>query len=190
MALTYIPVIRNVTPNFTVSQLLTTNDLLVNNNATVLGTVTVSRTTGVATAYAVLNSGVGAFDTFRIYGNGDVEIGPGNGARDIKLSRGAANRLDLLTADLRIATVGRGLSIAEGANAAMGVATLVAGTVTVNTTKVAANSRIQLTIQSLGTVADPKAIGVTARVAGTSFTIRSADVTDTSVVAWEIVTPG
>lgn len=189
MTLTYIPVIKNSTPNFTVTQLLTTDDLLVNDTATFLNTITVTRTAAGSVAYAALNSGAGAFDTYRVYANGDVELGPGNGARDVRYGRGAANRWDLTTADLRIATVGRGLQIAEGANAAMGVATLVAGTVTVNTTKVAANSRIQLTVQSLGTVTDPKAVAVTARVAGTSFTIRSADATDTSVVAWEIVTP-
>jgi hypothetical protein len=67
-----------------------------------------------------------------------------------------------------------------------GTATLVAGTVTVSNTLVKAGSRISLTVQSLGTVTTPKAIGVTGRTAGTSFTITSADATDTSVVAWEI----
>ncbi|WP_298561395.1 hypothetical protein [Streptomyces luteogriseus] len=90
---------------------------------------------------------------------------------------------------LRLGTAGGGIAIKEGANATSGAATLVAGTVTVATDKVAANSRIQLTVQSLGTVTSPKAIGVTARVAGTSFTITSADATDTSVVAWQIVSP-
>jgi hypothetical protein len=189
MGLTYIPVIRNVSPEFTVSGLLTTNTLLVNSTSSFLNAITVTRTAAGSVAYAVVNSGVGAFDTYRVYGNGDVELGPGDGARDVRVGRGAANRYDITTADLRIATVGRGLQIAEGANACSGVATLVAGTVTVNTNKVAANSRIYLSIQSLGTVADPKPIAVTARVAGTSFTIRSADATDTSVVAWNIVSP-
>jgi hypothetical protein len=67
-----------------------------------------------------------------------------------------------------------------------GRATLVAGTVTVNTDQVTANSLIFLSIQSLGTVTSPKSIAVTARVAATSFTITSEDVTDTSVIAWEI----
>lgn len=67
--------------------------------------------------------------------------------------------------------------------------TLVAGTVTVATTKVTANSRIQLTTQSLGTVTVPMPIAVTARTAGTSFVITSSDATDTSVVAWMIVEP-
>lgn len=92
-----------------------------------------------------------------------------------------------VNADLRISRLGQGLYIKEGTNATMGTATLVGGTVTVSNTKVTASSRIFLTIQSLGTVTSPKAIAVTARIAGTSFTITSADGTDTSVVAWQII---
>lgn len=90
---------------------------------------------------------------------------------------------------LKLGTAGGGIAIAEGANATSGVATLAAGTVTVLTDKVAANSRIYLTVQALGTVAAPKALAITARTAGTSFTVTSEDATDTSVVAWVIVTP-
>lgn len=86
-------------------------------------------------------------------------------------------------------TAGKGFRAKEGSNAKQGTATLVGGTVTVANTSVTANSRIFLTIQSLGTVAAPKAIGVTARVNGTSFTITSADGTDTSVIAYEIFEP-
>lgn len=85
-----------------------------------------------------------------------------------------------------VTTVGRGVRIKEGTNAKQGVATLVAGTVTVANTSVTASSRIFLTVQSLGTVTAPKTVAVTARTAGTSFTITSADATDTSVVAYEI----
>jgi hypothetical protein len=95
-----------------------------------------------------------------------------------------------LSNDLDIAVAGKGLRVAEGANAKQGVSTLVAGTVVVANTSVTATSRIQLSIQSLGTVTTPKAIGVTARTAGTSFTITSADATDTSVVAWEMFEVG
>lgn len=85
---------------------------------------------------------------------------------------------------------GSGLSLTEGGAAAKsGVATLVAGSKVVNTTAVAANSRIFLTVQSLGTVTAPKPLAVTARTNGTSFTVTSSDGTDTSVVAWMIVTP-
>ncbi|GAW54761.1 right-handed parallel beta-helix repeat-containing protein [Nocardioides sp. PD653] len=92
-----------------------------------------------------------------------------------------------MTGDLFVVTAGKGLRIKEGANARSGVSTLVGGTVTVANTSVTANTRIQLTVQSLGTVTTPKAIAVTARVNGTSFTITSADATDTSVVAWQLV---
>lgn len=80
-------------------------------------------------------------------------------------------------------------AFSEAANGPQGIATLFGGTVTVANTKVTANSRIQLTAQSLGTVTTPKAIAVTARVVGTSFTITSADATDTSVVAYLIMEP-
>jgi hypothetical protein len=91
--------------------------------------------------------------------------------------------------NIAVSSVGNGLKIAEGANAKMGTATLVAGTVTVNTTAVTANSRIFLTAQTLGTIARPAAVGVTARTAGVAFTITSGDVADTSTVAWLIVEP-
>lgn len=90
---------------------------------------------------------------------------------------------------LTAGTVGGGLAVKEGTNGRSGVATLVAGTVTVANTSVTATTRIQLTAQSLGTVTAPKALAVTARTAGTSFTITSADATDTSVVAWFLVEP-
>lgn len=91
--------------------------------------------------------------------------------------------------DLKLITAWDGLYVKEGTNATMGVATLVAGSVVVSTTKVTANSRIQITIQALGTVTVPTVIGVTARTAGTSFTITSANVLDTSTIAWMIVEP-
>lgn len=80
------------------------------------------------------------------------------------------------------------ISIVEGTNANMGVATLVSGAATVNTNKVTATSRIFLTRQNAGgTAGDPF---VLSRVNGTSFTINSsAGATDTSIVAWLIINP-
>lgn len=108
-------------------------------------------------------------------------------------SPAAEKKIDLtnVTATQARAAIGvtAGLKVTEGSNAAQGVATLVSGTVTVANTRVAATSRIFLTVQSLGTVTAAKAVAVTARVNGTSFTITSSDNTDTSVVAWEIFTP-
>lgn len=147
---------------------------------------------------------------FGLTAAGTMSWGPGGGtATDTSLSRSGANALSTpgflamgtgqsggtfsvfgnTSKSLNIGSAGGGLSIAEGANARQGVATMVAGTVTVNNTSVTANSRIQLTVQSLGTVTTPKAVGVTARTAGTSFTITSSDNTDTSVVAYLITEP-
>ena len=98
-----------------------------------------------------------------------------------------ANGYRLYGGSLNMLTVGSGLCVAEGSNAKQGVATLSGGTVTVSNTSVTANSRIFLTIQSpggtLGTVY------VSARSAGTSFTISSSSVIDTSVVAYQIFEP-
>lgn len=91
---------------------------------------------------------------------------------------------------LDINVAGKGLQVAEGSNAKQGTATLVAGVATVANTSVTASSRIFLTAQSLGTIALPASLGVTARTAGTSFTITSSQITDTSVVAYEIFEPG
>lgn len=86
------------------------------------------------------------------------------------------------------ATINRQLKIVEGANKAMGVATLVAGTVVVNTTVVTANSRIFLTGQnSSGTHGE---LTISARTAATSFTITSSNAADTRDIAWLIVEPG
>lgn len=81
-----------------------------------------------------------------------------------------------------------GLQVKEGANCKQGIATLVAGTVTVANTAVTANSRIMLTTQTPGGTAG--FLVVSARVAGTSFTILSSNAADTSVVAYEIFEPG
>lgn len=91
--------------------------------------------------------------------------------------------------NIKLTTAGNGLYIKEGTNATMGVVTLVAGTATVSTTKVTANSRIFLTAQSLGTVTLGQGLAVSARSAGTSFTILSQSAVDTSVVAWHIFEP-
>jgi len=79
-----------------------------------------------------------------------------------------------------------GLKVTSSSNITSGVATLVAGTVTVNTSAVTANSRIFLTPQDNNTVG---ALRISARVVATSFTILSTDLTDTGVVAWLLWEP-
>jgi hypothetical protein len=88
---------------------------------------------------------------------------------------------------LTFAGVGHGIRLKEGTNARMGVVTLVGGTATVANTSVTANSRIFLTSQTDG--GTPGFLRVSARSAGTSFTITSGSGTDTSTVAWVIFEP-
>lgn len=91
--------------------------------------------------------------------------------------------------DVKLGVVGKGIYIKEGTDACMGLATLVAGVAVVSTTKVTANSRIFLTRQSLGGTLGTS-VDVTARTAGTSFTITAqGSILDTSTVAWEIKEP-
>jgi hypothetical protein len=81
-----------------------------------------------------------------------------------------------------------GIQVPEGANKTMGIATLSSGTVTVNTTAVTANSRIFLTVNG-GTLTNVGTPYVSARSAGTSFTITSTNASDASDVAWIIIEP-
>jgi hypothetical protein len=83
---------------------------------------------------------------------------------------------------------GQGLRVAEGANAKQGTAVLVAGTVTVANTSITANSRIIVTSNLDG--GTPGFLRVTAKVAGTSFTVTSSNAADTSTFAYEIFEPG
>ncbi len=85
-----------------------------------------------------------------------------------------------------VATAGKGLSIKEGSNAKQGVATLSSGTVTVSNTSVTANSRIILTAQDNNSTGS---LRVSARTAGTSFTITSDNAGDSGVVAYQIFEP-
>jgi hypothetical protein len=149
--------------------------------------IRVTRAAGVSAAYDAAVTGDTAFGRFYISADGGCNWGDGT-AIDTTLRRSAANTL-ATDDDFAIVVAGKGLKVKEGSNAKMGTATLVAGTATVATTAVTANSRIFLTAQSLGTVAVPQALAVTARTAATSFVITSADATDTSVIAWHMIEP-
>jgi hypothetical protein len=96
-----------------------------------------------------------------------------------------------------ISTAGSGLKVAEGSNAKQGTATLVSGTVTVSNTSVTATSRIFLTRQGINSSTAMGELAVSARTAGTSFTITSytagavtTQTGDLSTVAWEIFEVG
>lgn len=99
--------------------------------------------------------------------------------------------LDLTTRDLRIGDGSTAFAdlTPVGEVVSKGTATLVAGTVTVANTAVKADSIIMLTYQSIAGVSEAVGVGVSARVADTSFTILSNDNTDTSVIGYVIFTP-
>lgn len=91
--------------------------------------------------------------------------------------------------DIKLIKAGSGLFVPEsGGGATMGTATLVGGTVTINTTKVTANSRIYVTVNG-GTLTNVGSNYISARTAGTSFTITSTNILDVSQVAWIIIEP-
>jgi hypothetical protein len=100
---------------------------------------------------------------------------------------GTLGAITATNGNLVLSTAGNKLSIATGANASIGSAVLVGGTVTVSTTAVTASSKIFLTVGALGTVAVAKAVHAGPIVAATSFVITSADATDTSTVNWLII---
>lgn len=124
-------------------------------------------------------------------GGGTINFATPNAGASGATTQSASTKVTISkVGDLVVTTAGQGLQIKEGSNAKMGVSgAMTAGSIVISTTAVTANSRIFLTPQTLGTVARPAALGVTARTAGTSFTITSSDATDTSTVAWLIVEP-
>ena len=81
----------------------------------------------------------------------------------------------------------RYISVEDGADKRMGLATLVGGTVTGSNTTVTANTRIFTSRQTAGGTLGHLSIGTV--VANTSFVINSSSATDTSVVAWLLIEP-
>jgi hypothetical protein len=128
-----------------------------------------------------------SFDSYRQTCDGAMNFGPGTGSRDTNWSRQGAAVIGSTNSDIATGLAGKGFRTKEGSNAKQGTAVLAAGTVTVANTSVTANSRIFLTIQTPGGTVG--SVYVSARTAGTSFTITSTSNTDTSTVAYEIFEP-
>lgn len=87
---------------------------------------------------------------------------------------------------LSLNTIGGTIAIKTGSNGKVGTGTLVAGTLTIANTSITANSKIFVTINTLGTVGAPKALVVT-KIAATGFTVTSSDNTDTSIFDFVII---
>lgn len=78
------------------------------------------------------------------------------------------------------------LGIVTGSNASAGTGTLAAGTVTISTTAVTASSLIFLT-DTTNSLTNLGILTVSSKTAGTSFTVKSSNVLDTSTFNWMIV---
>ncbi len=118
----------------------------------------------------------------------DQNTGLNSGGADIlNLVTGGTTRLQAMAnGNIKIAS---GLNVVESGSApTMGIATLSSGTNTVSTTAVTANSRIFLSIDG-GTLTNIGTTYISARTAGTSFTISSSNVLDASNVAWILIEP-
>ena len=101
-----------------------------------------------------------------------------------------AGPVALTNGNITLGTAGNGIQIKEGTNATMGTGTLSSGAATINTTKVTSSSRIFIsdqggTVTNLGSLYEDNA----SRVAGTSFTIKSSNILDSSNFVWLILEP-
>ncbi len=151
-------------------------DAGVNNAIATIGVVqpTAGSSAGDLTLFTRLSDG-NITEKMRILANGNVGIGTSSPTKKLEVN-----------GDISLNTAGNGIYIKEGTNATMGTATLSGGTVTISTTKVTANSRIFITLQ------DCSSCGVqyiSARTAGTSFTVSSNNGSDASTITWLIVEP-
>ena len=93
-----------------------------------------------------------------------------------------------LRGDIVLGAAGNGISVVTGTNATLGEVTLVAGTATAATTKVSADSKIFITVQSSGGAVGT--IYIDNITAGTAFSIRSSNALETSTVAWWLIGTG
>lgn len=85
--------------------------------------------------------------------------------------------------NVTLGTAGNKINITTGTNASAGTGTLVGGTVTISTTAVTANSLIFLQ-DTASTLTNVGVLSVSSKSAGTSFTVTSANVLDTSTFNW------
>ncbi|MCX4606998.1 right-handed parallel beta-helix repeat-containing protein [Streptomyces mirabilis] len=101
-------------------------------------------------------------------------------------SGGQWNIWDGTAKALNLGSAGGGVAIKEGANARLGVSTLVGGTVTVANTSVTANTRVAPFRQAAGGTLGHLSV---TKNPGVGFTITSSSNADTSTVAWVLYEP-
>lgn len=137
------------------------------------------------TTFASINIPSGAVDPLSPV-SGDIW----NNTNVLKYYDGTANRTfanTTATQTFTNKTFGDKINITTGSNASVGTATLVAGTVTVNTTAVTSSSKIFLTDATTGALTNIGTPTVGTIVNGTSFVINSSNILDTSNINWFII---
>lgn len=147
---------------------------------------------GTATVYSILDqSGTQTFGATARVGSGAVyadtfAIGSTvaldasrNATLGTIISTGASTIDTVKTTNLKM--------LSTGTKPVVGTASLVAGTVTVSTTAIKANSIVFMTNKTNG--GTPSMDRTYTITAGTSFTVTSANILDTSTFGWMIVTP-
>jgi hypothetical protein len=102
------------------------------------------------------------------------------------LTAAATGDVTVLTGNLVVNTLGKGIKIPTGANSRMNTATLAAGTVTVSNTTVTTSTFIFLSRTVLGGTAG--SLSISAQSAG-SFTMHSSSGLDTSTIAYLLIEP-
>jgi len=159
------------------------------------GGLTVTAGGAAVTGTTTINNSGAATTTIGTGGTGAVNIGNATGNTAVTGSLTASTTLTAtlgaITAtngNLDLATAGNKLLIATGANASVGTsAAMTAGTITISTSAVTANSIIFLSSNTPGGTAGILSAPAASRIAGTSFVINSSSSLDTSTVNWWIV---
>ena len=141
-----------------------------------------NQTSGVVCFFAASNVTYGSAAVFGSGTPDDVIISTANVASTRFTVSGDVK---VLVGELFVEVAGKGLTVKGGANARIGTAILVGGTVTVANTNITAQSRILVTSQVDGGVVG--FLRVNNIVAGVSFDIVSSNALDTSTVAYWIV---
>jgi len=125
-------------------------------------------------------------DVLYVDGSSTSGVGIGRGASSI--SGGVLNVYGNVNITKNI-TVDGFFVYNKSADTGLDSCTLVAGACTISNKRVTAKTVIICTEQNLGTVTLPQGVGVTARTAGSQYTIKSSSATDTSWVACILFEP-
>lgn len=128
-------------------------------------------------------------DRFRLTGDGAINIGPGNAARDTQWGRQGVASIGTTNSEIFINAQGKALRyLSGGAAATCGTVTLNGTTdVTVSTTSASSKMVVAFSLSNSNGSSASGAPFVSGFSAGTNFTVRSTAASDTRIVNWAII---